>query len=85
MPSVAQIKLSKIEEMLRRCSPGSRLIRKEHRIWVFDAKGGIYRGLPKGAHGKSDPEIEFGHVRSMARHLGFEACALEFFGIPKAN
>ena len=69
MPSVAQIKLAKIQEMLDQCSPGSRLVHKKHLIWVLDARGGIYRGLPKGAHGKGEPKIEFGHIRSMARQL----------------
>jgi hypothetical protein len=80
MPSIAQIKLSEIEAMLEKCSPGSRIVKKKHRHWVLDPKGSIYRGLPRGAHGKKDPEIEFGHVRSMARHLGFEECAKKHFG-----
>jgi len=85
MPSLGQFKLSEIEAMLARCSPGARIVRKEHRIRVLDAKGGMYRGLPSGAHGKKDkdPEIEFGHIRKMARHLGFEECCVEYFGFQK--
>jgi hypothetical protein len=52
MPSVFQVKLSEIEAMLEKCSPGARLVAKLHHFWVFDSKGGIYRGLPLGKHGK---------------------------------
>ena len=80
MPSLAQVKLSEIEAMLEGCSPGSRIIPKKHHHWVFDSKGGIYKSLPLGGHGKKNPKIELGHVRKMARHLGFEECAREYFG-----
>jgi len=79
MPSLAQVKLSEIAAMLEKCSPGARIVPKKHHFWVFDSRGGIYRGLPLGKHGKKDPKIELGHVRSMARHLGFEECAQSVF------
>jgi hypothetical protein len=82
MPSIAQVKLSEIGAMLEKCSSGSRIVEKKHRHWVLDSKGSIYRGLPRGAHGTKDPKIELGHVRKMARHLGFEECAKSFFGWP---
>ncbi|HEY6322671.1 MAG TPA: hypothetical protein VJA16_14035 [Thermoanaerobaculia bacterium] len=85
MPSIAQPKLSAIEAMLEKCSPGARIVAKKHHFWVLDSKGGIYRGLPLGKHGKKDPEIELGHVRKMSRHLGFEDCAQRYFGWPKKD
>ena len=66
--------------MLVKCSPGARIIAKKHHLWVFDSKGGIYKSLPRGKHGNKTPEIELGHVRKMARHLGFEECAKGYFG-----
>jgi hypothetical protein len=78
--SLAQVKLSAIEAMLEDCSPGARVVPKKHHYWVFDAKGGSYKSLPLGEHGKKEPKIELGHVRSMARHLGFEECAQKHFG-----
>lgn len=80
MPSLGQVKLSAIEAMLEDCSPGARIVPKKHLNWVLDSKGGSYKGLPRGEHGKKDPTIELGHVRSMARHLGFEECAKKHFG-----
>jgi hypothetical protein len=75
-----QIPLDKIAAMLEGCSPGARIVRKKHHFWVLDARGGIFRGLPLGTHGATNPKIEDGHVRSMARHLGFWECAKEHFG-----
>jgi hypothetical protein len=80
MPKAGQIPLDKIEAMLQECSPGARVVRKKHLFWVLDAKGGIYRGLPLGGHGATNPRIEDGHIRSMARHLGFLDCAKRYFG-----
>ena len=80
MPSLGQVKLSAIEAMLADCSPGARIVPKKHHNWVLDSKGGSYKSLPLGEHGKKDPVIELGHVRKMARHLGFEECAQKHFG-----
>jgi hypothetical protein len=80
MGRAGQIPLDEIETMLEKCSPGARVVPKKHHFWVLDAKGGIFRGLPLGAHGAVKPKIEDGHVRSMARHLGFLDCAKRHFG-----
>jgi hypothetical protein len=37
--------------------------------------GKSYPSLPKGEHGKADPEIQVGKIKQMARQLGIEECA----------
>lgn len=75
MVSTGQVSLKKIKEMLEACAPGARLVPKEHRMWVL-YKSLTWRGLPLGEHGtRKNPEIEIGHVRRMARHLGILECA----------
>jgi hypothetical protein len=81
MASAFQVKLSEIEAMLAKCSPGARIVRKKHHFWVFDSRGGIYSGLPLGEHGKKHPRIEVQHAVKMARHLGFQECAKQYFGL----
>jgi hypothetical protein len=63
--------------MLNVCAPGARVIAKLHRNWVL-YNGLTYRNLPLGEHGsRKNPEIQIGHVRKMARHLGILPCAKE--------
>ncbi len=59
------------------------MVSKEHKIWVLDAKGRTYRGLPRGKHGKTraNPEIEVQHAIKMARFFGIENCAKGYFGL----
>ena len=40
--------------------------------------GKTYRGFPKGGHGKQNPEVEFGHVRRMARFFDILDCMKRF-------
>jgi hypothetical protein len=83
MPSAFQARLSEIQKMLDECLPGTRPVPKKHKIWVLDAKGRSYRGLPKGKHGKTraDPEIEVQHAIKMARFFGIEDCAKRYFDL----
>lgn len=76
------VRLSEVWGMLAQCAVGytSRLTNHYYQV-TFNKK--IYPALPKGEHGKSDPEIEFGHVMKMARSLGFLECAETYFGVQK--
>lgn len=75
MASTGLVSFREILEMLRVCAPGARIVSKLHRNWVL-FNGLTYRNLPLGKHGaRKNPEIEVGHVRSMARHLGILDCA----------
>lgn len=60
--------------MLDECAPGYSIERKVHRQWVR-YKEKTYH-LPKGQHGRKDPEIEKGHIKRMVNHLEIDwACA----------
>jgi hypothetical protein len=60
--------------MLDHCAPLYSREAKPHHWWVR-YNGQTFRALPLGAHGtRKDEEVEAGHVRKMARHLGIEAC-----------
>jgi hypothetical protein len=75
MVSRGQVALKEIRRMLDACAPGARILAKKHRNWVL-YNGLTFRGLPLGEHGRrDDPEIEVGHVKRMARHLGILDCA----------
>lgn len=61
--------------MLRACAPGHNVHEETHHYWVY-FRDKSYRNLPKGEHGKRDPEIEIGHIRKMIRNLHIdEECA----------
>lgn len=75
MVSSGLVPLKAIRKMLDACAPGARIVAKKHRNWVL-YKGLTFRGLPLGEHGRREnPEIEIGHVKTMARHLGILDCA----------
>jgi len=57
--------------MLKKCAPGAEVVLKKHRHWVQWGDR-TYRGLPKGAPGSKDPEIERGHVKHMARYFDLD-------------
>jgi len=50
-----------------KCTPGYNQERKTHH-WVFtwDGKTAL---MPRGGHGKNNPEIEIGHIKHMIRLL----------------
>lgn len=62
--------------MLSECAPGYSVKTTDHHHRVAFS-GKLYPSLPIGPHGRKGPgtEIEAGHVRKLARHLGIEACA----------
>jgi len=57
-----------IQQMLDACAPGWRWEKAPHFRRIL-ANGRTYPSLPK------HDEIEVGHIRKMARHLGIEDCA----------
>ncbi len=72
--------MSKIRKMLDECAPGYSIEKKEHkqRVWY---KEKTYH-LPKGEHGKKDPEIEKGHIKRMVNHLEIDLeCAKQHLAV----
>lgn len=66
---------NEIAAMLDVCAPGWSAKPKKHRLWVYHGKLRVM--LPLGKHGssRSNPEMEVGHVRGLARHFGILDCA----------
>jgi hypothetical protein len=60
--------------MLEKCAPGFTATETVH-YWCVRFNTKSYPSLPKGEHGKSDPEIQVGKIKQMARQLGIEDCA----------
>lgn len=61
--------------MLDQCARGHTRSPKTHH-WVVTFNALTYHTLPKGAHGKNDPEIEIGHVKKMVKFLNIgRVCA----------
>jgi hypothetical protein len=78
MVSGGLVSFKQIREMLDECAPGARILAKVHHNWIL-YNGLTYRGLPLGKHGaRKNPEIQVGHVRRMARHLGILECAQRY-------
>lgn len=75
MGTVRVIDTQAIWAMLERCAPGFTKRKTVHH-WRIEFAGRTYPTLPLGRHGKrTNPEIEAGHVRKMARFLGIYECA----------
>lgn len=63
--------------MLDHCAPGHIRTAKKHN-WIVRFRGKTYSRFPLGEHGaRKDPDIQIGHVRNLARHLGIVDCARE--------
>ena len=61
--------------MLQHCAPGYTAKATDHFWCVRLPNGRTYPSLPKGEHGKKNPEIQVGHIKKMCRHLDILACA----------
>ena len=69
-----QIALSDVWAMLDECAKGhTRHLHTHYYSIRYNKK--IYPTFPKGEHGKSNPQIEKGHIRRMARFFGVLGCA----------
>jgi hypothetical protein len=66
--------------MLTNCAPGHTVKEYTHNICIcyHDL---TYPALPKGEHGKSNPPIQNGHIKRMARFFGILRCAKDFLSI----
>lgn len=66
--------------MMSVCAPGhTRRLTKHYYFVTWNGRN--YPALPKGAHGETDPPIEKGHIRKMARHFGIMDCAKKYLGL----
>ena len=83
MPSYGQTRLSNIWDMLNNCAKDRhRVVPKEHYYWVyFTGKQAPFK-LPRGEHGRRDPETELGHVKKIVRYGEIKPdCAKQFVPI----
>jgi hypothetical protein len=80
MGSFGQIPLNEIWAALEKCAPGHTKKGSDHYYCIKYGEQ-TYPSFPKGEHGKSNPLIEVGHIRKMARHLGILECVKEALGI----
>ena len=75
MGFVGTIALKAIWARLDQCAPGHTRTKTDHH-WCIRFGDRTYPTLPLGPHGRREnPDIETGHVRKMARHLGLMPCA----------
>ena len=66
--------------MLKECAPGHELMEADH-YWHVRHRGVTFDHLPKGKHSQrrsKRADLEFGHVRALARQLGIEECARKY-------
>ena len=68
MSSRGQIRWSKLRPHLDVLLPGWSYSDGDHFRFVYF--GGVRARLPKGAHGRRDPEIELGHIKHFFRRFG---------------
>jgi len=83
--STGQVRLSAIITMLEECAPGNTRVLKTHHYWI-EYRGKSYRSLPKGAHGRTDPEIQAPFVRKLVSQLEISPeCAKKHFPFIKSG
>lgn len=74
MTGSGEVKIKLVWAMLEACADGYRATETKHHYCVrWNEK--TYPTFPKGAHGQSNPGIEIGQVRKLARHLEISDCA----------
>ena len=67
----ASFAFADVIKMLRKCAPGHTIRLANHsRVITYNNK--VYPSLPKF------PNVEVGHIRKMARHLGILPCAQKY-------
>lgn len=74
MGSFGQVPLKDVWAVLAECLPGHTITLKTHPYWIAH-NNRLYASFPKGAHGKSNPPIDVGHVKRMARYFDILDCA----------
>lgn len=80
MSSFGLVTLKEVFTMLDLCAPGHTRTETDHHYCVR-FNGLVFPTLPKGAHGKSNPGIQRGVLKKMARHLGILECAKTALGL----
>jgi hypothetical protein len=80
MSSLGQIPLKDVWAMLAQCAPGHTIDTHTHHYWIR-YNGRLYPTFPKGEHGKTNPPIQRGHVKRMARFLDILDCAKEHLSL----
>lgn len=68
MSSFGQISHKKVWEMLKECLPDHKVKEYTHFFCIM-GNGQTYHSLPKKS------QIDKGHIKKMARHLGISDCA----------
>ena len=76
MGSYGQVALQEIWAMLDKCAPGHTRKLGTH-YYRIQYNGRVYPSFPKGEHGHSNPLIQKGHIKRMARFLQIYECAIE--------
>jgi ribosomal protein S27AE len=75
MGSLGTVTISEIRRMLERCAPGHVFAAHGVHYFMVTYKDKRFPTLPRGEHGRKDPDIQKGVVKKMARHLDILACA----------
>lgn len=75
MSSFGTVTHKEVRAMLEACAPGHVFRAHGDHYYLVAFNGRTFPSLPRGAHGKSNPEIQIGVVKRMARLLDILACA----------
>ena len=74
MSSFGQVPLRDVRDMLKQCAPGHTIHETDH-YYVIRHNGQTYPSFPKKR------QVDVGHVRKMARHVGILDCAKKFLSV----
>lgn len=81
MSSFGTVALGDAWAMLENCAPGYRAKRNPHHWCVFYGQAS-FPSLPLGKHGsRTNPEIEIGHIKQIARRFDILDCAKRFLNL----
>lgn len=75
MSSFGTVSLNEVRAMLDACAPGHVFRQHGDHYYLIAYKGLTFPTFPRGAHGKSNPEIQRGVVKKMAKFFGVLPCA----------
>ena len=76
MSSFGQVPLKQVWAMLESCAPGHSVKPYTHSYCIMMPAGGkTYPTFPK------KDQIDKGHIKKMARHLGILDCAIKFLSL----
>jgi hypothetical protein len=75
MSSFGTVTHKEVRAMLEVCAPGHVFRAHGLHYYLVAYQGQTFPSLPRGAHGASNPDIQIGVVKQMARRLGILPCA----------